>query len=121
MIQDFTTGLLWDAAGNDLYEAPSLSLGAGNANGIGIFRDDGGDDTYVVTKATTLGRSNTPRAASLRWDLLTLGLFLDLGGEDSYPAAKGFARNDATWTQDPPQEEFSSVALGAGIDTEVPE
>jgi len=118
---DFTTGLLWDAAGNDLYEAPSLSLGAGNANGIGIFRDDGGDDTYVVTEATTLGRSNTPRAASLRWDLMTLGLFLDLGGEDSYPAAKGFARNDATWTQDPPQDEFSPVALGAGIDTEVPE
>ncbi|MCP4245808.1 MAG: hypothetical protein GY778_02055, partial [bacterium] len=101
---DFTVGLLWDAAGDDTYRAPNLSLGGGNADGIGIFRDDSGDDTYEVEANTTLGRANSYRPGSLRFDLLCLGLFLDLGGRDTYPAAKDFAGNDRFWTQPPPQD-----------------
>jgi hypothetical protein len=93
-------GYLLDEAGNDHHIAPNLSLGGGNANGIGLFWDKAGDDAYEVTAATTLGRANTASRGSLRDSILTLGVFLDTGGgNDTYPSDKPFARNDTVWTQ----------------------
>ncbi|MEW5875059.1 MAG: hypothetical protein AB1752_07770 [Candidatus Zixiibacteriota bacterium] len=97
---DFTVGYLLDEAGNDHHIAPNLSLGGGNANGIGLFWDKAGDDVYEVTAATTLGRANTASRGSLRDSILTLGVFLDTGGgKDTYPSDKPFAQNDTVWTQ----------------------
>jgi len=113
---DFTTGLLWDAGGDDTYHAPNLSLGAGNANGIGIFRDDAGRDTYDVSAETTLGRANSSAPGSLRFDLLCLGVFLYSGGDDIYPAAKTGIGNGSIWLQPPPQDSASAFARGVGRD-----
>ncbi|MFC1475793.1 hypothetical protein ACFLQW_02175 [Candidatus Zixiibacteriota bacterium] len=97
---DFTVGMLIDEAGDDEYQAPNLSLGGGNANGIGFFWDMKGRDKYAVTAATTLGRGNVASRGSLRDSILTLGVFLDTGGEaDQYPPEKTFAKNRALWTQ----------------------
>lgn len=97
---DFTIGMLIDEAGDDEYQAPNLSLGGGNANGIGIFWDKKGRDKYSVTAATTLGRANVASRGSLRDSILTLGVFLDTGGEaDKYPPEKSFAKNKTLWTQ----------------------
>lgn len=97
---DFTVGMLIDEAGDDEYDAPNLSLGGGNANGIGFFWDRGGRDTYRVTAGTTLGRANVASRGSLRDSILTIGVFLDTGGEvDKYPPEKSFAKNKSLWTQ----------------------
>jgi len=98
---DFTVGMLIDEAGDDRYEAPNLSLGGGNANGIGFFWDKQGRDSYSVTGATTLGRANVGgERGRLRDSILTLGVFLDTGGEeDTYPVEKEFAGNNRRWTQ----------------------
>jgi len=118
---DFTLGTLIDCGGDDTYDAPNLSLGGGNANGIGIFWDKSGDDIYRVSAATTLGRSNVASRGNLRDNMLCLGLFLDTGGNDSYPAGDEyrFAANNRLWTQrgtntDEPLE----VEKGVGFDCE---
>ncbi|MBD3383021.1 MAG: hypothetical protein GF404_12605 [candidate division Zixibacteria bacterium] len=119
---DFTLGWLIDEAGNDIYIAPNLSLGGGNANGIGIFWDKRGNDQYFVEEATTLGRSNVASRGSLRDTFLNLGLFLDTGGEDVYPEEYEFAKNNSLWTQpgkntDQPLE----TEKGVGYDCECTE
>ena len=45
---DFGFGMLIERAGNDKYRGPNLSLGAGNANGIGFFLGDN-DSEYFQT------------------------------------------------------------------------
>jgi len=97
--------VLIDRGGRDVYSAPNLSLGAGNANGIGLFVDAGGDDSYR-SKGVTLGMASvaTPAdAPTVRHGSLTLGVFLDLGGKDSYLDGDGrpfaFAADGLLWRQ----------------------
>jgi hypothetical protein len=118
---DFTLGTLIDCGGDDIYDAPNLSLGGGNANGIGIFWDKWGDDTYRVSAATTLGRSNVASRGGLRDYHLCLGLFLDTGGDDSYPDDEkyDFAANNRLWTQQGTNTEKPlDVEKGVGFDCE---
>jgi hypothetical protein len=120
---DFTLGYLIEEAGNDTYNAPHLSLGGGNANGIGILWDKRGDDFYNSTATLTLGRSNTLGRGSLRDYVNTIGLFLDTGGNDRYPLAHpdslDLFLNNTLWTRpgmiaDPPLE----TERGVGYDCE---
>jgi hypothetical protein len=111
---DFTLGYLLEEEGNDVYDCPNLSLGGGNANGIGIFWDKRGDDTYNPSGQITLGRANIGSSGYLRDHLLCLGLFLDTGGNDTY--SKPFAGNNTIWTQpglspDAPLEAEKGVGL----------
>ncbi len=113
---DFTVGFLVDCSGNDTYDAPNLSLGGGNANGIGIFWDKLGDDTYNVSAGTTLGRANIegPRGG-IRDKMLCMGLFMDTGGKDKY--SKPFAKNGKIWTQKGANEkEPIPMEKGVGLD-----
>lgn len=115
---DFSLGLLYERSGADRYEAPNLSLGGGNANGIGLFWDVAGNDLYIVDAGTTLGRANVASRGGLRDRMETLGLFVDTGGVDTYPAGKPFARNGALWTQSGTDVEHPiDTERGAGIDT----
>jgi hypothetical protein len=117
---DFTIGYLVDESGDDVYDAPNLSLGGGNANGVGIFWDKSGNDKYNVEEATTLGRANIGSRNSLRDHMLCLGLFLDTGGLDSY--SKSYAQNNHLWTQKGLNTEIPlEMEKGAGLDTETKE
>ena len=110
-----TIGLIIDEAGDDVYDAPDLSLGAGNANGMGIFLDKAGNDTYRAKTDFSLGRSRISGDLGLRRQMLCLGLFVDTGGDDTYPGTTT-AGNGRGWTNpgktDPPLEK----EVGAGID-----
>lgn len=114
---DFTVGFLLDKSGDDRYEAPNLSLGAANANGIGIFWDMGGKDTFVVQGGTTMGQANY-EAPGLRPGILSLGLFLHTGGaDDTYPAAIKRVGNNKVWVQPLPREARPDARLkGVGVD-----
>lgn len=83
---DFSIGFLLEGGGNDKYSGASLALGAGNANGFGIFIDRAGDDIYAATGKTVLGNANETPEGSLRQLSLCLGLFLDEQGTDTFAA-----------------------------------
>lgn len=117
---DFSLGWLIERSGNDTYRAPNLSLGGGNANGIGIFWDAAGDDRYEVQPSITLGRSYIGARGSLRERALCLGLFCDTGGKDVYPDVLPVARDNALWTQSGASQPPMQREYGAGIDCEEP-
>lgn len=85
----------------DEYRVPNLALGAGNANGVGIFADEGGDDTYDAVSALSLGNAAYESLTDMgRLMRPTVGIFLDANGMDTYrrtPA--GPVGNDRTWAQ----------------------
>lgn len=115
---DFSLGWLIELGGNDVYRAPNLSLGGGNANGIGIFWDAAGDDRYLVAPSITLGRSHIGAVGTLRERALCLGLFCDTGGRDTYPDGLPFARDNALWTQPGASQPPLRREYGVGIDGE---
>ena len=67
-------GVLWDAAGNDTYEADSMAQGSG-WDGIGVLVDDAGNDRYL---STTYSQGSSGPAG--------FGLLLDRAGDDVYHA-----------------------------------
>ncbi len=67
----FGVGLLWDAAGNDRYEAQRFSQGAGYF-GVGVLIDNTGDDTY-----TAIAASQASATAGF-------GVLIDRAGHDRY-------------------------------------
>jgi hypothetical protein len=119
---DFGPGFLIDDAGNDRYQAPGLSLGAGNANGFGFFWDKAGDDIYAMQPGTVpfFGGAviETARLNSIRDRNLTLGIFLDSGGNDTYPATPTHLRNNALWTLAETSKPPLPSVRGAGLDAE---
>jgi hypothetical protein len=113
---DFSLGILL-ALGrdDDTYLTPNLALGAGNANGAGIFADEGGADRYVPASALTLGNAALETLTDMgRLMRPTVGVFLDGDGTDRYermtPAMEG---NDRTWTQRTHMEAPSERGFGA--------
>jgi hypothetical protein len=94
---------------------PNLALGAGNANGAGIFADEGGDDTYEARERAHRGQRGA-RDAHRPGTLMrpTAGIFLDGQGNDAYdrmPA--GPVGNDRVWSQRIHPEAPSERGFGA--------
>jgi hypothetical protein len=123
---DFSFAALVDDAGNDLYQGSRITLGSGNANGRGLFVDNGGDDRYATASGYGNGAAGLldvelARPGSPRRGVDTLGVFIDVGGRDGYAVAgmtPTDARDDATWrrsmtTADPPVQ---AVERGVGLD-----
>ena len=99
-------GLLEDWRGDDNYATGDLSQGAGNANGIGILFDFGGNDNYEVRK-----QANTNGYGDYRRDYGSIGVFIDLSGEDSYAA--GY-ENRSYWVK-------SKYGVGADLERPIRE
>jgi hypothetical protein len=94
-----------------------MSLGVANANGIGLFRDRGGNDRYAADGDLAFGAAGNEGANALRAELLTLGIFVDSGrDEDRYVGAKPPARNSALWMQPALRPDAERKERGAGID-----
>ena len=120
---DFSLGILL-ALGreDDTYLVPNLALGAGNANGAGIFADEGGNDRYVAPSALTLGNGALETLTDMgRLMRPTVGVFLDGDGTDRYERMPpGMEGDDRTWTQRihpeaPSERGFGADATGARL------
>ncbi len=75
---------------DDNYIIWDLSQGAGNANGIGIFIEEGGNDSYIARK-----NYNIQGYGNWRREFGSIGLFVDMAGEDSYT---GKGSQNSVWT-----------------------
>lgn len=82
--RDWSIGWFEDSAGNDQYLGHHGILGSADVNGIGVFWDKKGDDTYLSFGEPAYGQSSVEGVSGLRELMLTLGLFVDGGGKDNY-------------------------------------
>jgi hypothetical protein len=117
---DFSLGILLALGdGADTYHVPNLALGAGNANGAGLFADEGGDDTYDAAAVLSLGNAALESLTDMgRLARPTAGIFLDGGGRDAYRqgALTTLApANDRTWSQRVHPEAPSERGFGADV------
>ena len=82
---DYSAAVHLDEGGDDVYRAPGLALGCGNANGMGVMVVAGGTDTFTTPSVNSLGCANstevfqTPRAG-----IPTIGVFVKAGGTGAY-------------------------------------
>ena len=94
-------GVLYDLAGDDVYEAGNFSQGGGYSYAWGILRDDAGNDRYIGSRyaqgfaahqavgtfleggGDDLYQSHSSVACGLSWDETSV-LFHDYGGDDVY-------------------------------------
>ncbi|MFB2938948.1 hypothetical protein ACE1B6_27155 [Aerosakkonemataceae cyanobacterium BLCC-F154] len=82
--RDWSIGWFEDSAGNDQYLGHHGILGSADVNGISVFWDKKGDDTYLSFAEPAYGQSSVEGVSGLREFMLTLGLFVDGGGKDNY-------------------------------------
>src|SRR5207248_7794635 len=87
---DYSTAWFHDAAGNDTYECAGGGVGFALYNGIGIFWDVAGDDTY---KGGSFGATGETRP-----EHTCLALFFDGGGKNEFPK-DGRAKPGSVWVQ----------------------
>lgn len=113
---DFSIAWHLDRAGADTYHSPSLSLGAGNQAGAGIFWDLAGIDRYQASSDFSFGNASVSLDDAFRRSERTVGMFLEGGADvDVYarPTPEPVA-NDALWRQTRHDGEASEE--GVGID-----
>lgn len=115
---DLSIGWLLDRDGRDTYDAPGLSLGSGNAAGLGLFVDGGGDDHYAATGDFSFGNASIETVGDpVRGPAGTIGLFVDRGGDDTYarPTLPPVMQN-TTWQQFQ-HDEITEHAAGSDSST----
>ena len=121
---DFSASIHLDEGGDDRYQAPGLSLGSGNINGIGCFVNVGGNDTYTAAGDPTLGAGNYSAEAPFgdpRQAAPTIGIFVHTGGSTDTYTVGGMARalDNTTWSYDPqpyPAPQMVTTEHGCGAD-----
>jgi len=117
---DFSSALLVDEAGDDVYKGRSRAIGASKCHGHGIFVDNGGADSYATTENKSIGWATdydgNPGTCGDYKYLPSYGFFVDVGGKDSYdkPDSTGYG-DGKTWITDDPGDK-DALELSGGID-----
>ncbi|MES2638001.1 MAG: hypothetical protein V4850_00905 [Myxococcota bacterium] len=96
---DFSVGVAIDGAGDDVYHYTTLAAGASNCQGVGVFVDNDGADTYRADSAYSTGLGNHSTECATRLTTDSEGFFLDSGGDvDTYVWPAGDTRAPANDT-----------------------
>ena len=121
---DFSIGVYIDEGGDDVRSFEGLGAGTSNCQGIGIFVDNDGSDTYEARSAKSAGLGNQSSEcadAGSRSDVHSIGLFLDSGGDaDTWlwpgDVERPSPTDDATfgWNYTPHDSEFGGAIDGDG-------
>lgn len=86
LANDFAVAVLFDANGDDRFNAAGLSLGAGLANGVAVFANDGGDDVFRASSAAGFGSAQSGDVTGMRASVATVGVFVKARGRATYMA-----------------------------------
>jgi hypothetical protein len=78
---DFSLGMFLEDGGDDLYNYGGLSTGASNCQGVGVFVDKDGADTYTARSTYSTGLGNHSGECEARTSTPSIGIFLDGGGD----------------------------------------
>ncbi len=92
---DYSLGMLVDDGGDDMYRYGGLAVGASNCQGVGIFVDKDGVDSYEALSAYSTGLGNHSDCSTRVADP-SIGLFMDSGSDvDTWIWPVGDARTPA--------------------------
>jgi hypothetical protein len=86
LANDFAVAVFLDANGDDRFDAAGLSLGAGLANGLAVFANDGGDDIFHASSAAGFGSAQSGDVTGKRTSVATIGVFVKARGNATYIA-----------------------------------
>ena len=119
---DYSIGWHLDLGGDDVYRGTGLGLGAGNANGGGIFINLGGNDSYSAPGGTVLGGAAFDLSVARPTSLPCYGIFMDLGGVDTYavpadPLLTPQPADNVTWTNARDPAPYNDLSVGVDRDT----
>jgi hypothetical protein len=78
---DFSVGVHVNEGGDDTYVFGGLAAGASNCQGIGLFVDNDGADSYTANSTLSVGLGNHSGECESRDQVDSIGLFLDGGGD----------------------------------------
>jgi hypothetical protein len=93
---DYSLGMLIDDSGDDVYGYGGLAVGASNCQGVGVFVDRDGADTYDARSTYSTGLGNHSGECASRTSHPSIGIFLDSGGDpDTYLWTEGDVRTPA--------------------------
>lgn len=82
---DFSVGVAIDGEGDDVYHYTTLAAGASNCQGVGVFADNDGSDTYQAGSTYSTGLGNHSSDCASRDSTDSEGIFMDAGGDpDTY-------------------------------------
>lgn len=82
--RDWSIGWFEESEGNDWYQGNHAIFGTADVNGIGVFWDKQGDDTYLSFSEPAYGQSSMEGASGLRELMFSLSIFVDGAGQDQY-------------------------------------
>ncbi len=93
---DYSLGVLVDDGGDDVYGFGGLAVGASNCQGVGVFVDKDGADTYLARSTYSVGLGNHSTECETRLSDPSIGIFVDGGGDpDSWTWTDGDVRTPA--------------------------
>ncbi|MSP56587.1 MAG: hypothetical protein EXR69_13460 [Myxococcales bacterium] len=83
---DYSVGVMIDESGDDIVVVPGLALGASNCQGRGVYADNDGSDTYIVSSTYSTGLGNHSGECAGRSDYTgSSAVFMDSGADaDDY-------------------------------------
>lgn len=112
MAHDLAVAVHFDGGGDDAYTATWGSFGAGLANGVAMFVNDGGNDRLETNDDQSFGRAATTVVPGRRVHVPTVGVFVKAGGPAAY-IIKGRKeeRSGRAWGSSP-----SGTELESGVD-----
>lgn len=84
LANDLSASVIYDASGDDHYRATGLSLGAGLANGLSIFANEGGSDRFDTASPVAFGTARAGDVTGRRTSVPTVGIFVKAGGTGTY-------------------------------------
>lgn len=109
---DFSVSVHLDEGGDDTYRGPNLTLGSGNANGVGVLVNIGGKDSFNAAGGFSLGGAAAGEVyMSARGKLPTFGVFVKAGGEATYNVeGTDRMRSGGEWSYAPENAADAGVA-----------
>gem|GEM_PF-1212612 len=116
---DYSLGVLINEKGDNEYKLTTLAAGSSNCNGIGLFVDNAGNDSYTATSDKNSGMGNVSTECIMeRPNAVSIGIMLDAGGTDryNYPMSMfDIPMDNSTWGH---QRNGLESEYGSGLDTE---
>jgi hypothetical protein len=108
---DCSASVHYDEGGDDRYRGGDLSIGGGNAAGVGIFVNAGGADTFVLPTSYSLGGTGFDYNPGIP----VIGVFVKANGSATYTTPNAAVGPNKSWSYKTTADN-TNIAKSTGVD-----